>query len=129
MTLIADNIQWIMLAAGVLTLSLMRAVVAPKVAMRSLFGEEVERGAAVLLVIRSWGLVISLTALFLLYAAFVEPAYRIPAVALSAAGKLHFVSLVLSQGVRFAQGQAFLAAIIDAILVVLFALYLITALT
>lgn len=127
MTLIVDNMQWIMLVAGLLTLTLMQAVFAPKAAMRTLFGEEPEGGAATL-VVRSWGLVICLTALFLLYAAFIEPAYRVPAVTLSAAGKLHFVTLVLSQGVRFAQGQAFLAAIVDAIFVILFALYLIATL-
>ncbi|MBI1186623.1 MAG: hypothetical protein GC206_04715 [Alphaproteobacteria bacterium] len=128
MGLIVENIQWIMLAAGLLTLSLAQAIVAPRAAMRTLFGEETD-GAGVLLAVRSWGLVVSLTALFLLYAAFVAPAYRPAALILSGVGKLHFVTMVFSHGVRFAQGQAFLAAIIDAIIVSLFALYLVATLT
>jgi len=127
MNLIVDNIQWIMLVAGLLTLTLLQAVVAPAAAMRSLFQTDVEQGP-LQLIVRSWGLVICLTALFLLYAAFIDPSMRTPAIALSAIGKLHFVFMVFAAGVRFADGQAFMAAIIDAIIVVLFALYLIATL-
>ena len=123
MSLITANIQWIMLAAGLLTLTMLQAVVAPKAAARAYFGEALE-GPAADVVVRNWAFLIVLSALFLLYAAFVEPAYRAPAAAFSGAGKLCFILLVLAHRKRFAKRQALAAAAIDSIFVALFAAYL-----
>ena len=124
MSLIVANIQWIMLAAGLLTLTMLQAVIAPRAAARAYFGETLE-GPAADVVVRNWGFLIVLSALFLLYAAFVEPAFRAPALVFSGAGKLCFVVLVVAHRARFAKRQALMAAAIDLIFVALFAAYLI----
>lgn len=124
MGLLVANIQWVMLAAGLLTLTMLQAVVAPKAAARAFFGEALD-GPAADVIVRNWAFLIVLSALFLLYAAFVEPAFRAPAVAFSSAGKLCFVVLVLRHRKRFAGRQALIAAGIDSVFVALFAAYLI----
>lgn len=124
MGLIEANIQWVMLAAGLLTLTMLQAVAAPKAAARAYFGEALE-GPAADVIVRNWAFLIVLSALFLLYAAFIEPAWRPPAAALSAAGKLCFIVLVLGHRRRFAGRQALVAAGIDSVFVALFAAYLV----
>jgi hypothetical protein len=125
MNLIVSNIQWIMLVAGVLTLTMLQAVFAPKAALKGLFGEALE-GPVANIIVRNWGFLIALTAAFVIYAAF-HPPLRAPALILSGAGKLCFVALVFAQGARYAKRQAFVAASIDLFWVVVFALYLVAA--
>lgn len=123
MHLIVSNIQWIMLVVGVLTLTMLQGVFAPKAAIRSCFGEALA-SPAMELVVRNWSFLIVLTALFLIYAALVEPAFRVPALLLSGAGKLCFVMLVFAAGRRYAKQRAFTFASVDALFVMVFALYL-----
>ena len=48
------------------------------------------------IVVRNWGLLICLSALFVIWAAF-EPVYRMPALSIAVIGKLSFCGLALSQ--------------------------------
>jgi hypothetical protein len=123
--LVVDNIQWIMLIVGVLTLTMLQGVFAPKAAIRSYFDEDLS-SPALTIVVRNWSFLIVLTAVFLLYAAFIEPAWRVPALILSGAGKLCFVVLVFAAGGRYAKRRAFTAAILDGVFIAVFALYLFT---
>jgi hypothetical protein len=125
MSLIVSNIQWIMLAAGVLTLTMLQAVIAPQAALKGMFGEALE-GPLPQLIVRNWGFLIIVTAGFLLYAAF-HPPLRAPALIVSGAGKLCFVALVFAAGARYAKRPVFIAAMIDAAFVLVFALYLVAA--
>lgn len=122
MAILVDNMQWVLLVCGMLTFSLVQAVFAPRAVMRSYFGEAVESPAADMLV-RNWGALVAAGGLLLIYAAF-NPAVRPPALIFVGAGKLAFVLLILSQAKRFLKGQALTAVIVDTIMVLLFAAYL-----
>jgi hypothetical protein len=70
-------VKWAPLVAGVLTLTMVYAAIAPQAAVRSTFGETLE-GPVAEIIIRNWGALIALIALIgamLIYAAF-DPAVR-----------------------------------------------------
>lgn len=122
MNLLVDNIQWVLLVCGLLTFSLAQGVFMPRAVWKSYFGETDPNEAAVML-LRSWAALVAISGLFLIYAGFnadVRPA----ALIVVGAGKLIFVLLILLQADRFMKGQAFLAVIIDGLMVVIFAAYL-----
>ncbi len=123
MSLIVDNMQWIMLVGGLLTLTMIQAAFAPRRMMQALFGEELQ-GAAAELVMRNWGAVIAIGGAMLIYAAF-NPDWRAPVLIFTGLGKLVFIALVLSNGTRFLSKQAGVAVAIDSVMVALFALYLV----
>ncbi len=122
MAWIVDNIQWIMLASGVLTLTMAQAVFAPSRTLTALFGETLE-GPLARLIVRNWGFLIVASAGMLIYGAF-HAEVRPLVLTFCGAGKLCFVSLVFAGGARYAKRQAFLAAILDTVMVILFAAYL-----
>lgn len=123
MSFIIENMQWIMLASGLLTLTMLQAVFSPRTAMQAIFGEEVA-GLAAELVVRNWGGVIAIGGAMLAYAAF-NPEWRALVLIFTGAGKLMFIGLVLAHGRRFLSRQAGVAIVLDAIMVALFAAYLI----
>ena len=125
MEFLSKYIGWIMVAAGILTLTMIQGVFAPKAVVRAYLGEALAN-AGVTLVVRNWSFLIVTTAAFLIYAALVDPGLRTAAIVVSGAGKLCFVALVFGQGRRYARSQAFVAAILDMLFVAAFALYLLT---
>jgi hypothetical protein len=124
MTWIVANIHRIMLASGVLTLTMVYAAIAPEAALRSTFGETVT-GPVAEVVVRNWGALIALMGAMLIYAAR-RPEVRPLALTVAGASKVVFIGLVLSQGGRFLGHQAGIAIGIDAVWVVVFAAYLLT---
>ena len=69
MSLIVDHMQWIMLVAGLLTLTMLQGVFAPRAVMQAFFGESIDsRGAE--LVVRNWAALIAGGGALLIYAAF-----------------------------------------------------------
>lgn len=127
MNLLVDNMQWVLLASGLITFSMIQAVIAPRATMRAYFGEIVESPAGIL-VTRNWGALIAGGGLLLVYVAF-YPAARPEALVFVGAGKLVFIALVLSNGGAFLKKQAGLAVVLDAIMVALFAAYLLATQT
>jgi hypothetical protein len=121
MTWIAANIRWIMLIAGALTCSMIYAAIAPQAALRTTFGEALT-GPVAEIVVRNWGVLITLIGAMLIYGAFHAPV-RALVLAVAAASKIAFIGLVLAHGGRFL-GSAGIALAIDAVLVVLFVAYL-----
>ena len=121
MSLLVAEFKWVMLAGGVLTLSMLWAAVAPRAAFGSLFGV-VPEGHLALLLARNWGVLIGLTGAMLLWGAF-HPADRPLVLLVAGTSKLAFIGLVLSQA-EFRR-KAMAAVVIDATLVTLFAAYLI----
>ncbi|MGE0045174.1 MAG: hypothetical protein AB7J28_07720 [Hyphomonadaceae bacterium] len=109
--------------AGLLTLTMAQAVFAPKATFASMFGEGLESPAATI-VVRNWGFLICASALFLLYAAFVDVSMRAPALIISGTGKVFFALLVFGSGGRYTKTRALTAAIIDSAFAALFAVYL-----
>ena len=122
MAWIVANIAQIMIVSGVLTMTMIYAVVAPEAALRSTFGESVS-GPVANLVVRNWGALIGLVGAMLIYAAS-RPALRRMALTGAASSKAVFIALVLSNGGRFLGYQAGIAVIVDLIWVAVFATYL-----
>jgi hypothetical protein len=125
MRIVVANIKWIMLAAGVLTCTMIYAAIAPQAALRGTFGETLE-GPLAAIVVRNWAVLITLIGAMLIYGAY-HAAVRPLVLAVAGLSKLVFIALVLAQGSRYLGQQAGIAIAIDAVWVVLFALYLAAA--
>ena len=125
MSFVAANIKWIMLVSGALTCTMAYAAIAPQAALRSTFGETLQ-GPLAEIVVRNWGALITLVGAMLVYGAF-NPQVRSLALTIAGASKLVFIALVLSHGGRYLGHQAGIAIALDAVWVVLFAWYLLTA--
>ena len=124
MTWIARKIHWIMTVSGVLTLTMVYALVAPSAALRSTFGDSLG-GPVADVVVRNWGGLIGLIGAMLIYAAR-KPALRPLALTTAGASKLLFIALVLSHGRSFLAHQAGVAVVVDLLWVIVFAAYLMT---
>mgnify|MGYP001278534013 CR=1 FL=1 len=122
MTFIADNMHWIMLVSGLLTLTMLQGVFAPRATMQALFGESIE-GASAELVVRNWAALIAGGGAMLIYAAF-NPEWRPLVLVFTGAGKAMFIALVLAHGGRFLKRQAGAAVVLDSVMVAMFAAYL-----
>ena len=125
MNFLETSIKWIMLVSGALTCTMVYAAVAPQAALRSTFGEALD-GPVADIVVRNWGVLITLVGLMLIYGAF-NPQVRNMVLAVAGASKLVFVALVLSHGGRYLGHQAGIAIAVDLVWVVLFAWYLLGA--
>jgi hypothetical protein len=126
MAIIEANIKWIMLVSGVLTCTMIYAALAPAAALRGTFGEALE-GPLAEIVVRNWGVLITLIGAMLIYGAY-HPAVRPLVLTIAGVSKFIFIVLVLAQGGRYLGQQAGIAIAVDAVWVVLFALYFAAAL-
>ena len=122
MRIVVANIKWIMLVSGVLTLTMLYPAIAPQAALRGMFGETLE-GPLAEIVVRNWGVLIAIVGAMLIYGAYRAPV-RPLVLCVAAFSKLVFILLILAQGSRYLGQQAGIAIAIDAVWVVLFALYL-----
>lgn len=120
---ILNNIQPVLIVSGVLTFSMISMMLMPRLAQRFVFGEMAE-GRVAGLVSRSWGEMIAASGLMLIYAAY-HPESRLPILLYSIAGKTGFIVLTLSKGYR--TPNAIIAMMGDAVMIALFAWYLLAA--
>lgn len=120
MDLLHDNIFWILILSGGLTATMLAAAVAPVRVLQSFFGSTVE-GRLGDLLMRNWGLLVGMSGVLLIYAAWDE-AVRIPAMLFAIIGKLVFALYVLFAGpdLKSARGSA----MIDLLIVGIFVTYL-----
>ena len=81
---------------GLLTCTMLQTVFAPETAVRNLFGEPLQ-GALANMIVRSWGVLITLIGLMLIYGAF-NPKIRKFAAVIAAFSKMTYVILVISLG-------------------------------
>src|SRR5688500_3671257 len=116
-----DSIKWIMLVSGVLTCTMLFAAVAPQAALRATFGDTLE-GPLSEIIVRNWGVLIGLIGAMLIYGAFDPPARPLILI-VAGISKLVFVGLIFTYGSQYL-GKAGLAAGIDLMWVVLYAVYL-----
>jgi hypothetical protein len=116
-------IKWIMLVSGVLTLTMVSALIAPHAAMRSTFGATLD-GALAEIVVRNWGLLIGLVGAMLIYGAY-HPEVRPLVLVVAAVSKVAFIGLVLLYGSQYL-ATARLAIGVDAVMVGLFVVSLLT---
>jgi hypothetical protein len=125
MTAFVRHFKWLMLTSGLLTCTMFYAAFAPIPMQQSTFGEFVD-GPVAQIVVRSWGVLIGLVGLMLIYGAF-DVASRRLVLLVAAASKIAFISLVLFFGQHLLEHQVGTSVIVDSIMVVLFAAYLIVA--
>lgn len=123
MNWIVNNIQWIMLVCGLLTCTMLYPALAPKAALRSLFGETLE-GPLAEVIVRNWGALITLVGAALIYGAY-DPPGRPFILIIVSVSKLIFSGLVLGQGKRYLHRPIGRGALVDLVMVVLFILYLV----
>lgn len=117
--------NWIMIVSGLLTCTMVQGAIAPRAALRSMFGETLE-GPLAEVIVRNWAALITLVGLCLVYAGWTST-LTVPVLVVAGVSKLVFILLVLSQGRRFLSRRAGFAVLIDAVFVVLFALVLVAA--
>jgi len=122
MNIINNNMKWIMLVAGVFTCTMLLAFISPNTAMQNTFGEFLNSPLANMIV-RSWGFLIFLLGLMLIYGAY-KLVYRKLILAVVGTSKLVFVILVIAYG--YSQ-PALLPILFDSTVVVLSLIYLLTA--
>jgi len=120
---IAQNIVWILIVCGVATCSMLAMAVAPRFAVRYVFGEEAS-GAVSDVMARTWGVMIFASGAALIYAAFDE-SVRLPVIVLAIIGKGAFSASVLASNLR--KQRAFAMALADLAMVALFAWYLVAS--
>lgn len=118
------SIKWIMLVSGVLTCTMVYAALAPHAMLQSTFGETVD-GPLAELIARNWGALIFLIGGMLIYGAF-HPEVRALVLVVAGASKVVFIALVLSNGGRYIAGQAGISIAVDAFMVLVFAVYLVS---
>ncbi|MGD9979153.1 MAG: hypothetical protein AB7H66_10870 [Hyphomonadaceae bacterium] len=110
----------IMVVSGLLTLTMLYAAAAPIAAAQSFFGETPD-GAFASIVVPNWGILIGLMGALLIYGAF-KPSARKLALVVAGASKVAFVALILAQGDRYIDSLG-VAVVVDSVMVVLFAAY------
>jgi hypothetical protein len=116
----AENaVKTVMVVSGVLTCTMAYAAIAPEAALQSTFGESLE-GPVAAIVVRNWGVLITLVGAMLIFGAF-NPSSRRLVLSVAGLSKLVFSTLVLSHGTRFLSYQAGIAVAVDLTWVVLFA--------
>jgi hypothetical protein len=121
---IVSSMKWIMLLSGVLTSTMIYAAIAPDAALQSTFGETLT-GPLAEIVVRNWGALIALIGAMLIYGAF-NPASRPLVLTVAGISKAVFIGLVLTLG-DYLGRQAGVAVVIDVVMIVLFAWYLVAA--
>lgn len=120
MAFIAENIFLILFVSGVVTSSMLAAVVAPRAVFRQFFGAVLE-GPLGNAIMRNWGLVIGMSGLLLIYAAYDETV-RTPIMLFSIVGKLFFTAQVFAAGSTLKTARG--GAIVDLVIGILFCAYL-----
>jgi hypothetical protein len=114
-----------MVLSGVLTATMVQALILPDAALESTFGETVT-GPLAHLIVRNWGALIALVGVMLIYGAF-NPLERRLVLLVAGSSKIVFIALVLSEGARYLTQQAGVAIAVDSAMVGLFAWYLVAA--
>ena len=117
-------VKWVLLIAGLLTLTMVYAAIDPRAAVRSNFGETLD-GPVADIIVRNWGALIALIGGMLVYAAY-EPAVRPLVLTVAGASKLIFISLILSHGDHFLSQKVGIAIVIDSVMVAFFIAYFAT---
>lgn len=122
MALLQRRIGWVIGLCGLLTLTMLRAVIDPAGAVATYFGEPLT-GPAADLVVRNWGALIGLIGALLVYTA-VTGRHRRLIVLIAAISKTVFIALGLIYASAHLTGQLGLALLVDAVFVAIFAAYL-----
>ncbi len=118
---VTKYIKWIMIITGAFTCTAIFAFVAPESALSTMFGADMSDPIADVIV-RSFGVLVTIMGGMLIYGAF-RPVYRSFILVVVGISKVVFIGLVLVFGSEFLDKVA-LTLVLDAITVILFAMYL-----
>ncbi|MDP2128501.1 MAG: hypothetical protein Q8K97_14115 [Pseudohongiella sp.] len=121
MNFIHAHIKWIMVVAGVLTCTMVLAAVAPQLALQRTFGDTLD-GPLANVVVRSWGVLITLVGAMLIYAAF-NPVHRKLVLFVAATSKAALIGLIAGPGSSY-MAAATPVLVFDSLMVVIFTLVL-----
>jgi hypothetical protein len=119
--IINKSIKWIMIISGAITCSMIFAVIAPEAALMNTFGASIS-GPLAEIVVRSWGVLITLTGLMLIYGAY-RTQHRSLVLIISTVSKLAFVALILLYGTAY-MDKAMPTLLFDGLLGLIFVIYL-----
>ena len=111
-----------MLIAGLLTCTMFIGLISPEASLKSNFGDDLE-GSSYEIIVRNWAALIGLMGIMLIYGAFV-PAVRRFSLVMAGISKVIFIILVFSLGAPYLKFGAGIAVVVDSVMVVLFAAYL-----
>ena len=117
-----SNFKWVMLISGLLTCTMLQALISPQASLISNFGQTIDAPLAEIIV-RNWGALIGLVGIMLIYGAFTESVRRFVLV-IAGSSKIIFILLVLFSIESYMGFGAGTAVIVDAIMVVLYIAYL-----
>jgi len=120
-----DAMGWIMLVSGILTCTMVQAAIAPKAALRFMFGDTLQ-GPLAEIIVRNWGALIGLVGIMLIYGAYDLPGRRFILI-VAGASKLIFILLMFTFGRPYLGRQVRVAVAVDFLNVLLYAGYLVAA--
>ena len=115
--------KWVMLVAGALTCTMIYPAIAPQAALQSLYGEAIPLNDLSEIIVRNWGVLITLVGAMLIYAAL-NPPVRGLVLMVAIVSKVAFIGLTLWLGARFLNQQVGIALAVDGVMVALFAIFL-----
>ena len=121
MDFLLKNIKWVMIVSGLITCSMLYAAIAPEQALKATFGESIS-GPIAEIVVRNWGVLITMVGGLLIYGAF-NVKYQVLAVLAAVLSKMVFISLVVTIGQQYLS-TAGVAVVFDSIVVAIFVSYL-----
>jgi hypothetical protein len=111
-----------MLISGLLTCTMLQALISPQASLTSNFGQTIDVPLAKIIV-RNWGALIGLVGIMLIYGAFMESVRRFVLV-IAGSSKIIFILLVLSSNESYMGFGVGTAVIVDSIMVALYTAYL-----
>jgi hypothetical protein len=111
-----------MLISGLLTCTMLQALISPQASLTSNFGQTIDVPLAQIIV-RNWGALIGLFGIMLIYGAFMESVRRFVLV-IAGSSKIIFILLVLSSNESYMGFGVGTAVIVDSIMVALYTAYL-----
>ena len=117
-----SNFKWVMLISGLLTCTMLQALISPQASLISNFGQTIDVPLAEIIV-RNWGALIGLVGIMLIYGAFMKSVRRFVLV-IAGSSKIIFILLLLSSKESYMGFGAGTAVIVDSIMVVLYIAYL-----
>ena len=118
-----SNFKWIMLVSGLMTCTMLQALISPQASLLSNFGQTTQ-GNLSEIIVRNWGALIGLVGIMLIYGAFTESVRRFVLV-IAGISKVIFILLVLSSNESYMRFGAGTAVIADSAMVILYIIYLI----
>ena|SRR5688500_6346645 len=125
MRFFVEKFKWVMLVAGLLTCTMFLGLVSPQMSLESNFGETLPEPISNVLV-RTWSALIGMNGIMLLYGAFRQAVRKFVLVIVSLS-KLTFICIGLIYGQQYLDNGLGTAIVADAVMVALFAAYLVLA--